>query len=252
MTSVYREERFSCSRRLHKKHIGSDKGMSNQEVRKALVKKNLFKKNQYTSADVLQFCIDQQFLGWQGNVLDFGCRDGGLFQIMQDLYPECTHFGCDINLVAGDADWLIAAETKADPPLPYESNFFSVITAFSVFSHLTQPSMMAWLYELQRILVPGGQLFFTYCGLRTIEVLSDRHNWSIDKTLDIVMRVHRDNFIWEDIYKKNLLKDHFAGSKHYGLTFIHDITLLCPPGLTVKAILPGRSGHQNVCILEKV
>ena len=49
---------------------------------------------------------------------------------------------------------------NANPHLPFPDNYFDVITAFSVFTHIDQFED-AWLLELRRITQPDGLLYLT-------------------------------------------------------------------------------------------
>ena len=48
--------------------------------------------------------------------------------------------------------------------LPYESETFDFIYAFSVFTHLSEPLQSVWMKELARALRPGGYIYFTTHG----------------------------------------------------------------------------------------
>ncbi len=73
---------------------------------------------------------------------------------------------CDINI--NNVDWVLthlpsgfaAFKNSATPALPIPDNHFDVVTAFSVFTHMAEHEL-AWLYELRRILKPGGMLYAT-------------------------------------------------------------------------------------------
>lgn len=97
--------------------------------------------------------------------LDFGGCTGRVARhaIQQSGNLEC--WLCDIN--QSYIDWLEqnipsirTLQNDPFPHLPFESNSFDIITAFSVFSHLDQDAL-SWLLELKRILKPGGILYIT-------------------------------------------------------------------------------------------
>jgi SAM-dependent methyltransferase len=60
------------------------------------------------------------------------------------------------------------------PPLAYEDAEFSLVYAFSVFTHLTENLQIAWMKELRRVLRPGGHLLISTHGEPYIRRLNDR------------------------------------------------------------------------------
>jgi cyclopropane fatty-acyl-phospholipid synthase-like methyltransferase len=50
------------------------------------------------------------------------------------------------------------------PPLPYEDNFFDIITGISVFTHLSEALHHTWFKELTRICSRNGILYLTTQG----------------------------------------------------------------------------------------
>lgn len=47
------------------------------------------------------------------------------------------------------------------PPADFGDGSFHYVVAYSVFSHLSEKAMVAWLTEFHRLLAPGGVLVFT-------------------------------------------------------------------------------------------
>jgi SAM-dependent methyltransferase len=76
---------------------------------------------------------------------------------------EVTLTGTDVN--ARSVAWCAAHVPGASflpngflPPLPFPDASFDVTYNFSVFTHLSVPSQLAWARELYRVLRPGGLL----------------------------------------------------------------------------------------------
>jgi SAM-dependent methyltransferase len=72
---------------------------------------------------------------------------------------------CDINVTY--ADWLRtyapairSFQNRPQPHLPFEDDYFDIVSAFSVFTHLDNDEIQ-WLLELRRVVKPGGWLFLT-------------------------------------------------------------------------------------------
>jgi SAM-dependent methyltransferase len=108
-------------------------------------------------------------------ILEWGVAGGRLIRHLRDLTPKTEIWGVD--LWASAIRWCQEqlsppfhfATTTVMPHLPFADNTFDLIYAGSVFTHLDD-LVEAWSLELQRILKPGGRLYFT---------INDRHAVSI-------------------------------------------------------------------------
>jgi SAM-dependent methyltransferase len=110
-------------------------------------------------------------------LLDFGCGSGRVARHWKDLSGPEVH-GCDANpeLVRWcqeNLPFLQARVSGLEPPLPYEADSFDVLYALSVFTHLPEAIQRPWLEELQRVLRPGGHVFFTTHGEAYLYRLDD-------------------------------------------------------------------------------
>jgi cyclopropane fatty-acyl-phospholipid synthase-like methyltransferase len=95
------------------------------------------------------------------NILDFACGSGRTaiwFHLKNETNKnELNLYGTDID---GDAiKWcqenLASGKfsiNKELPPLEYQDNFFDLIYAISVFTHMKEYHQLLWLQELRRIL----------------------------------------------------------------------------------------------------
>lgn len=99
-------------------------------------------------------------------ILDFGCgwgRIGRMF--LRDVSIESLE-GIDVDPVFvemtrelfGTDNFRVC---EPFPPTDLEANHYSLVTAYSVFSHLSEAAAKAWLTEFARILKPGGHVAFT-------------------------------------------------------------------------------------------
>jgi SAM-dependent methyltransferase len=101
-------------------------------------------------------------------VLDFGCGCGRIARWFSDLSGPQFH-GCDYNgeLVKwcdANLDFIDVCTTSLEPPLPYPDARFDFLYAFSVFTHLSIELAESWIEELQRVIKPGGLMWFTIHG----------------------------------------------------------------------------------------
>jgi ubiquinone/menaquinone biosynthesis C-methylase UbiE len=112
-------------------------------------------------------------------VLDFGCAAGRMTRFVRDHHPGAEVWGVDID--AGSIAWASRhlahraafATTTQYPHLPFEDNYFDLIFAGSVFSHVDDLAT-AWFLELRRITRPDGVLFLTVQDETTIRVVLDQ------------------------------------------------------------------------------
>jgi SAM-dependent methyltransferase len=103
-------------------------------------------------------------------MLDFGVGMGRM--LAQFLPFPLQRYGVDVNPVA--VAWasrqlrgLATIErSRLKPPLSYESRFFDLMIANSVFTHMPYDAMPGWIAELARVMKPGG------CALVTVHDFS--------------------------------------------------------------------------------
>jgi ubiquinone/menaquinone biosynthesis C-methylase UbiE len=108
-------------------------------------------------------------------VLDFGCAEGRVLRFFP-RHPESELWGVDINAerIAWAQQHLPRpfrfATTTTAPHLPFEDNYFDLVYAVSVFTHISELAD-AWFLEVLRVLRPGGHAYLTIHDERTVELL---------------------------------------------------------------------------------
>jgi SAM-dependent methyltransferase len=120
-------------------------------------------------------------------LLDWGCGCGRVLRHWAGL-PNTGIYGCDIDgrMVAWCARNLPFADvavTGISPPLPYDSETFDLVYAFSVFTHLTEELQRSWMAECGRVLKPHGHLLISTLG---------EHYASLDRLTESELQSFKD------------------------------------------------------------
>lgn len=93
-------------------------------------------------------------------MLEFGFGTGRV--LLHFLPFRVRRYGCDVNPAA--LEWTSGILGKfadlglsnPEPPLPYDNDFFDLVIAMSVFTHIPLNAQRGWVAELGRVLKPGG------------------------------------------------------------------------------------------------
>ncbi len=107
--------------------------------------------------------------GPMATLLDFGCGWGRYTRLFAREVPEEGLYGADpdplaIRVCRLHVPYGCFVLSTTRPPLPFRDQFFDVVIAYSVFSHLSELNAANWIYELSRVLKPGGLLVATTHG----------------------------------------------------------------------------------------
>ena len=105
--------------------------------------------------------------------MEFGCSGGRLIRHFEEEAHHGEFWGVDLHSAA--IHWAQAhmsppfhfCTTSTVPHLPFESNYFDLIFAGSVWTHIGELDD-AWLLEMRRILKPGGRLYVTISDENTL------------------------------------------------------------------------------------
>lgn len=107
-------------------------------------------------------------------VFDFGCSTARILRHFHFQHGSET-WGCDFKI--SSTTWnlthlptsMVVFQNDYFPRLPAEDNFFDLVTAYSVFTHLDETET-GWLLELRRVLRPGGLAYLS---------IHDEETWTI-------------------------------------------------------------------------
>lgn len=87
-----------------------------------------------------------------GRILDFGCAAGRMLRWLKPLTSKVEVWSCDVH--AESIEWCRSAlvppfhfcKTSVLPEIPFETGFFNLVYAGSVFTHLEEAA--PWLASL--------------------------------------------------------------------------------------------------------
>ena len=134
-----------------------------------------------TADSLFQYITQYVDLNSNHRFLDWGCGSGRVLVFLRNLTKkmDCQLYGTDIDEEAiawcrQNLNFARFAPNGANPPLPFEDNFFDVITANSIFTHLPENMQFRWLEELKRVTKSGAYLFLTIHGSNYQKYLTEK------------------------------------------------------------------------------
>jgi SAM-dependent methyltransferase len=109
------------------------------------------------------------------HILDFGCGCGRTTRFLQAI-PRFDVCGTDVNisLVAWCQKNLGMVKTSANevaPPLNFRNGQFDFVYSLSIFTHLPETSMLAWLDELAAVTADNGIVLLTTHGYPALDII---------------------------------------------------------------------------------
>jgi ubiquinone/menaquinone biosynthesis C-methylase UbiE len=158
--------------------------------------------------------------GEKDRILDFGCGAGRIIRCFKDLKFWSEIWGVDI-----DAERILWCQEHLSPPLrfittttfphlPFEDNYFNIIYAGSVFTHISDLAE-AWLMELRRILRPNGRCYIT---------IRDNHS------IELILSCPPDHWLYNTPMRHQLLA--FEKEKHFSASGFSIFVTSRDPGHT--------------------
>ena len=118
-------------------------------------------------------------------VLDFGCGWGRFLRFfVKDISPDRL-YGVDVDpsileVCKNTEVPGVLSLIQSGGALPYPDEFFDVIFAYSVFTHLPESLHLHWMREISRVSKPGCVVVFTFESSRFLEFIKniDKDNLS--------------------------------------------------------------------------
>ena len=103
-------------------------------------------------------------------ILEWGCGPARIIRHLPKLLDSsCKIFGTDYNRqtvewCSKNIDGVQFLLNNLQPPLNFDDNYFDIVYANSVLTHLSEEMHYAWYKELNRILKEQGVMFLTTHG----------------------------------------------------------------------------------------
>ncbi|MEO8210043.1 MAG: class I SAM-dependent methyltransferase [bacterium] len=185
-------------------------------------------------------------------VLDFGCGAGRMIRWLKPYSEKCEIWGTDISSehIYWAKNYLKPpfnfATTTTVPHLPFEDNYFDLIYAGSVFTHIDDLTD-AWLLELRRIISKDGRIFITIHDKHSIELLNK-------------FRVWRESWITKYLNDSALYQENkndfnvFVGLRGPSSQVFYDIEYFCNSVKNIYEVLSVTQevyGYQTGVLLKK-
>lgn len=198
------------------------------------------------------------------DVLDFGCGCGRTTRFLQQL-PRVRVHGTDINehLVSWCRDNLPGVRSTlngAQASLAAADGAYDFIYSLSIFTHLPEQVMKAWLVELARVTADDGIVLLTTHGYPAIETIcgSAPHQAMFQMSADEAQALRRDfeqaGFVYRR-YSPDVIEHANAGDD-YGNSFTHEdyIRRHWPGNLfeVVEFVPGGMRGWQDLTVLRRL
>jgi ubiquinone/menaquinone biosynthesis C-methylase UbiE len=200
---------------------------------------------------VKESCTDIDWVG--AKILDFGGATG---RVARHFYAQ-ENMGevmvCDVNI--NNIDWVIenfpsgfaAFKSSPVPSLPISDNYFDLVIAFSVFTHMGEYEL-AWLYELRRVLKPGGVLYVSVHNDETWCMLPSTGLYSSLMTSEDFRKVYSPK---SELSERHVFEysSESAYNCHtfYPNSYIHRVWSKI---FRIVHILPGHHGYQSAVVMK--
>lgn len=203
-----------------------------------------------------------QKLDANSRFFEIGCASARVLRHVAFQTGGCEAWGCDINL--RHVEWIRnylppsikIFQNTILPNLPLEDNYFDVISAFSVFTHIDDFEL-TWLAEIRRTLKPGGISYISIHGESCWSKLGPEI-----PVYNALLRMSKDIAGWGEItpefFKQKLPRDKavFAWNtaRNYNTNVFHSNDYIHQSWgrfFDIVEIIPGGHNYQDMVVLRK-
>lgn len=187
-------------------------------------------------------------------VLDFGCASGRVLRHFA-AQSKAQVWGSDIS--DDHVTWcnkylskkMVVFQNTSIPNMPIEDNFFDIIYAMSVFTHI-ESFETSWLCEVRRMLKPGGIAYITVHDESAWERMPKE--WGVGKALlqhpDFDRKWLKTGFPGEKFVSRWHEDKSYSSNVFYKMEYIKKVW---GKFFDIKEVIPGGSAYQTVLILQK-
>lgn len=150
-------------------------------------------------------------------ILEWGCGPGRIVQHIPIVFQKSEVFASDYNKQT--IEWcnkhinkVSFSVNQLSPPLSYPPEFFDLVYALSVFTHLSEEHHLAWLEELYRVLKINGLLLITTQGNAFLSKLSENEKEKFNKSKAVVRAgVKEGHRSFSAFQPENFMRNLFSG-----------------------------------------
>ena len=195
-------------------------------------------------------------------VLDFGCAAGRMLRFYPSSNYRFERWGVDLK--ASTINWcqqhlsppfLFSTNTTA-PQLPFEDNYFDLVYAGSVFTHIADlPD--AWFLELRRVLRKGGYAYITIHDKNSVQLLlskyKDRKDHNLGWFIEMLNRFNEKTKVLTQDYGCFSIEGGQWGGFPVPQVF-YDVDYLVrkwSPFAQIVSINPEAYGYQTALLFQK-
>jgi SAM-dependent methyltransferase len=195
------------------------------------------------------------------SVFELGCASGRVLRHFAIQRPELKCWGADIKLRHVEwmrlflPDTLSLFQNTILPHVPIEDNSLSLVTAFSVFTHIDDFEL-AWLAEVRRILKPGAVFYVSIHSERTWGLMKpgtpiyDALLHMQDHTPDYKVT---ESFLRDPMPREKTVL-YWDNAKNYNCNVFHHTDYIKREWgrfFNIEEIIPCGSDYQDVVLLRK-
>lgn len=164
-----------------------------------------------------------------GRLFELGCGCGRILRHFAWYADRCELTGADVDAdavrwCAEHLEFATFHTLAPDPPTGLPGAAFDGIYAWSVFSHLPEDRLRAWLDELARLASPGACVVLTVQGRRVIERVLEQTNDGgqppPDRLRADLPELERTGYLFYSYAALAGASDHHPSDEPYGSTFL--------------------------------
>ncbi len=197
-------------------------------------------------------------------ILDFGCGCGRTTRFLQEI-QQFDVYGSDINRLLvnwcqDNLEMVTTLDNDVSPPLKFDDGQFEFVYSLSIFTHLSEHPMLAWMHEMARVVADDGIVLITSHGYPAIDIIcqSIQHQQMFQIKEADAVKLH-DTFESKQFVYRPLSADIVSAAnagEDYGNSFTHESYIRSRWTSDVFDVIEfvpgGMRGWQDVTILRRL